>query len=308
MTDSISNGMNTTKITIKKGQGITQALKEHIEKNKMKLSDENISKTEWSNTIKVLDNIQSTRKAQNGKSIFGNGYIVHEGDNIDFTAEEMNKIYEAMGVEIENPTQTTETAHPTTQQAQTTPQPDHAATQQVQTTPPAQTVTNNKTNYTYIGERNLPEGCTFKQEGDRTVTYDKNGKKLFSRQYAGVGEINNKTFNTTYYDANGNTTGTAECKLKDDGYITYQFKDKDGNSLGSAKVSGGRQEIIITDANGKEIKHTKSQLYSKEMTSQIMDDMFETFPFEKAEVTPQPSTTTPITNNSVTTNISANTP
>lgn len=133
----MTDGIGQTRVTIGKGQGITQALKALVEKNKMKLSDGGISKAEWNATVKVLDDIQANRKANNQKSIFGNGYVVHSGDNIDFTEDEMTKIYKAMGVEISDeqaPVQQTsaEAVEQTAQNsrppvATNTEQPEHAA-------------------------------------------------------------------------------------------------------------------------------------------------------------------------------------
>ena len=87
-------------ITIKKGQGVTQALKELVTKNNAKLSDGSISKDEWTATVKALDEIQAQRKQDGKTSIFGDNYIVYTGDEINFTEEETEKLYKAMGVEI----------------------------------------------------------------------------------------------------------------------------------------------------------------------------------------------------------------
>ncbi|MGN0030704.1 MAG: hypothetical protein ACI37Q_01970 [Candidatus Gastranaerophilaceae bacterium] len=89
---------STTKITIRKGQGITQALKELVEKKKLKMSDGSISKAEWNETIKVLDNIQEARKKSGMKSIFGDNYSVNAGQTIEFSEDEMKDLYKAMGI------------------------------------------------------------------------------------------------------------------------------------------------------------------------------------------------------------------
>ena len=94
-------------ITIKQGQGVTHALRDLVNKNKMKMSDGSISKTEWNETVKVLDQIEAERKANGKASIFGgDNHLVNAGDKIDFTADEMEKIYKAMGVEFEAPAKT----------------------------------------------------------------------------------------------------------------------------------------------------------------------------------------------------------
>ncbi len=73
--------MEPTQITIGRGQGITQALKQLVEEKakqdpNVKISGGIFTKTEWANTIKVLDEIQANRKANNQASIFGKNYIV----------------------------------------------------------------------------------------------------------------------------------------------------------------------------------------------------------------------------------------
>lgn len=94
------NPTGTTQITIRKNQGITQALKDLVEKNNLKMSDGSISKTEWEETIKTLDKIQKSRMENGGKSIFGDNYSVKEGQKIDFTKDEIQMLYDAMGIEF----------------------------------------------------------------------------------------------------------------------------------------------------------------------------------------------------------------
>ncbi len=98
------DGIGPAQVSIKQGQGITHALKDLVDKlvkdKNAQLSDGKISKEEWQAAIKVLDGIQQSRKANNQASIFGRNYLVHKGDKIDFSADEMNRLYAAMGVEI----------------------------------------------------------------------------------------------------------------------------------------------------------------------------------------------------------------
>ena len=89
---------NNIGITIKRGQGVTQALKEHVQKSGYEISDGSISKHEWKNTVKVLNEIQASRVASKKNSLFGKNYLVKTGDKLNFTEDEMKRIYDAMGV------------------------------------------------------------------------------------------------------------------------------------------------------------------------------------------------------------------
>ena len=92
-------------ITIKnngKKTGITFELLNHVKQLGLKFSDGNVSKAEWEQTLKVLDDINNNRIKTNKGSIFGQNYSVKNGQQINFTAEEMSRIYQAMGVEISN--------------------------------------------------------------------------------------------------------------------------------------------------------------------------------------------------------------
>lgn len=62
------------------------------------MSDGSISKTEWRETVKVLDQIEAERKANGKASIFGgDNHLVYAGDKIDFTADEMEKNLQSDG-------------------------------------------------------------------------------------------------------------------------------------------------------------------------------------------------------------------
>ena len=96
-------------ITVKnrgKKSGITYELLDHVKSIGLKLSEGTVNKTEWNQTLNVLQDINETRIAQNKGSIFGKNFAVKTGQKIDFSAEEMDKIYTAMGVEIANPQET----------------------------------------------------------------------------------------------------------------------------------------------------------------------------------------------------------
>lgn len=94
-------------ITIQKGQGITQALLELIKKQKMEMSDGSISAAEWNATIDKIVEIQESRKNDNKASIFTGGtdrtsgkgnFVVNPNQTIEFTKEEIESLYKAMGV------------------------------------------------------------------------------------------------------------------------------------------------------------------------------------------------------------------
>mgnify|MGYP002868872844 CR=1 FL=1 len=107
MSSNVSNNLNnqSTTITIKKGLGITHALRDLVKANNLKMSDGFISAKEWKDTIAELRQIQKERKAANRKSIFradrgGYKLLVYKNDKIEFTADEMARLYKKMGVEF----------------------------------------------------------------------------------------------------------------------------------------------------------------------------------------------------------------
>ncbi len=79
-----------------------------VKKTGIVISDGSISKAEWNATIKTLDEIQQNRKANNQNSIFGKNYLVHTGQQIDFTEDEINMLYKSMGVSFKNQPQEVE--------------------------------------------------------------------------------------------------------------------------------------------------------------------------------------------------------
>ncbi|MCQ2753656.1 MAG: hypothetical protein MJ231_01245 [bacterium] len=121
------NGL--TQITIS-NKGITWELKKLIESNKdCQISDGKISASEWNKTMDTLAEIDIKRRQLNKTPIFAcscyskskdryqNNFVVHPGQKIEFTQDEMAKIYESMGVTI---TKTSSEAEQTQKQ---TPKP-----------------------------------------------------------------------------------------------------------------------------------------------------------------------------------------
>ena len=96
------------KITIKKNQGITQALFDLVKNEN--LSGGKIDAGEWKNALSVLNEIQANREKTGGANIYTGGagndghknYIVQEGQQIEFTAEEIQKLYNALGVTLKD--------------------------------------------------------------------------------------------------------------------------------------------------------------------------------------------------------------
>jgi hypothetical protein len=104
----MTNGVTAQTIKIQQGQGITQALKQFADDQNMKKSDgTKISFKEWTATIDLIEEIQQKRQAAKDKPIFTgennrkdykNSFVVHTGQEIEFSAEEMESLYKAMGV------------------------------------------------------------------------------------------------------------------------------------------------------------------------------------------------------------------
>lgn len=109
-------------ITIEKKYGITQALKKVVESNPNSvLTDGKITLKQWQDTMDALIEIQNNRLKNKQAPIFSGGtdksskgwknsFVVHPNQKIEFTPEEMQAIYSAMGVTIksEEPEQKTE--------------------------------------------------------------------------------------------------------------------------------------------------------------------------------------------------------
>jgi len=99
--------------------GITHMLEEHVKSRiaqgdqLAKECDSDIDEKEWKATIKVLKDINDKRSNSNEKLIFGgcddvntkdwqNCFVVKKNDTITFTKNEMDELYNAMGVKFEN--------------------------------------------------------------------------------------------------------------------------------------------------------------------------------------------------------------
>ena len=98
-------------IKIQKNYGISHALKKLVEEQKMELTDGKITASEWNAVLDKLIEIQQNRKANGQASIFSGGtdktkagwhssFVVHPDQEIQFTAEEIGSLYEAMGAKF----------------------------------------------------------------------------------------------------------------------------------------------------------------------------------------------------------------
>ncbi|MDR1327768.1 MAG: hypothetical protein LBJ74_05110 [Heliobacteriaceae bacterium] len=94
-------------LTIKKGQGLTYALLDLVNAQKMEMSNGKITLAEWNAAIDKLVEIQQARQNEGKASIFTGGtdrnnyrgnFVVHPNQQIEFTKEEMESLYSAMGV------------------------------------------------------------------------------------------------------------------------------------------------------------------------------------------------------------------
>ena len=109
-------GNDEISLNIKRGEGLTQALKRFVEDlkkdklNSIIIDGNNISQSEWNDTMDKLAEINNSRVSSGQASIFSGGtdkndwknnFVVQEG-NIKFTASEMGELFEAMGVEIKS--------------------------------------------------------------------------------------------------------------------------------------------------------------------------------------------------------------
>jgi len=260
----MTDGIGQTRITIGKGQGITQALKAMVEKNKLQLSDGNISKAEWNETVKVLDEIQANRKANNQASIFSKGYLVHENDNIDFTEDEMNMLYKAMGVKLSDkpaqPEQISEkpveqVAQPSKPQGTIKPEEPEKPVQTVQSSPTElQKDFENDSKKSKLGA-SIPTADTLKENGfgfhPEPSELDFQGHKHKVDVYGnkdenGLHYLMDKNGGKTYIDKDGNSIRISkfEAQFVAPGGTIVSYSSKDGNFT----------DEVIYGADGKPIQ------------------------------------------------------
>ena len=266
------NGAQSTvqpvQITIKKNQGITQALFDLVKNEN--LSDGKIDATEWANALSVLNEIQANREKNGQADIFTGGagndshknYVVQTGQQIEFTAEEIQKLYNALGVTLKDG-KSPQPAQETTDGTQTG-QTEQTGGKQ---TPPKSVTPKNlrktdcpgvfydeatKTHYKIEGGKYVEfkgkhggkviqvnkDGSYFERlEKDENGNYwtdyvGANGKNVSSKQYDKKGNmISNAVFDQKFNDkfskridyVNGKAFSTSEFKYNSDGSYTQKY-------------------------------------------------------------------------------------
>lgn len=95
------------------GQGITNMLKDHVESRRANgdqiiEGDTKYTSEEWDAVIAKLSELNNKKeppifrgKADANSRDWHNNFVLYNGDKITFTEEEMNELYEAMGIKFE---------------------------------------------------------------------------------------------------------------------------------------------------------------------------------------------------------------
>lgn len=247
-----NNQPSTTKLTIKKNQGITQALfdlvKQMKSEGKAEISVGKITAQEWNQTINKNAELQRIREENDGQKIYSGGsdpkdyrgsFIVQPNQEIEFTAEEMNALYEGMGVTVKSNAPAT-TATPTVPAAPEVPQdaaadniPKNDANPPSASTPPeVSPLTLIEQNRNMLNRDKLMKDFAsdnsyeYDEDGYVTHTYDKNGK--VTREI--LSNFRGKFYCYDYeYDADGNRTRLiAHANGKVIECCDYEY-DADGN-------------------------------------------------------------------------------
>lgn len=221
-------------IEIKKGEGITYALKRIAQENKAIFSDGKITAKEWDKTLDALIEIQNDRKANNQKSIFGGGtdktkagwhnsFVVNPGDKIEFTEEELTKIFNSMGVSFSK-TEKTEKPQPPVQPV--APNPPVEEKNSTEGITQEQRTDENGAAYTADIKDGQEVKRTYKR-GDGTVSrvYEyQDGREVKYTDYADDGETVNRTRESEY---DGSGSKTKETRKRGDGTISsvHEYQD-----------------------------------------------------------------------------------
>ena len=225
-------------IEIKKGEGITYALKRIAQENKAIFSDGKITAKEWDKTLDALIEIQNDRKANNQKSIFGGGtdktkagwhnsFVVNPGDKIEFTEEELTKIFNSMGVSFSK-TEKTEKPQPPVQPV--APNPPVEEKNSTEGITQEQRTDENGAAYTADIKDGQEVKRTYKR-GDGTLSevYEyQDGREVKYTDYADDGETVNRT-SETEYDSSGNKA--KETWKRGDGTVSSVYEYQDGREV-----------------------------------------------------------------------------
>lgn len=253
-------------IVIKKGQGLTQALRDHANKLGMEKSDGTISGQEWNRTIDKLVEINQKRKEAGQASIFTGGtdrhdyrhsFVVHPNQKIDFTDAEIKELYESMGVTL------------STQAAQ---QPEQAQPEgQAQPAQQEDELQEGVTKRIRYDEENHPVGATEQEVKDGKLVretelnaQDKRVKES-NYNYDNEGNATGKNVQSEFnefdkpeheeeFDKDGQLVTSRDYEYDDAGKFTKgTTRDKDGNIITTDEVeykndaAEGEAENIVKD-------------------------------------------------------------
>ena len=276
MSENVPN-IGPVKIQIKKNLGITHALKDLVEQQKMELSDGKITAKEWNAVLDKLIEIQQNRKANGQASIFGGGtdktrngwhnsFIVHPNQEIEFTADEIGQLYEAMGAKF------TKASKPVTPAETSVAQPPADDTGKPEASEgtgqkPAGNVKEEKrtdengNEYTaQIREDGKEVARKYSTEdGDYTVSieYDENGNKTREVE---TGYNTDKPKYIREYDSEGNKT--RETRLREDG-TTDNIYDYENDKVKTVTFYREDSKTVISkrlyeyDSEGNKTKETE---------------------------------------------------
>lgn len=255
-------------IEIKKGEGITYALKRIAQENKAIFSDGKITAKEWDKTLDALIEIQNDRKANNQKSIFGGGtdktkagwhnsFVVNPGDKIEFTEEELTKIFNSMGVSFSK-TEKTEKPQPPVQPV--APNPPVEEKNSTEGITQEQRTDENGAAYTADIKDGQEVKRTYKR-GDGTLSsvYEyQDGREVKYTVYAADGETVNSTCETEY-DSSGEIA-KATWK-RGDGTLSEVYEYQDGRAVKYTSYADDGETVNRTreseyDGSGSKTKET----------------------------------------------------
>ena len=258
-------------IEIKKGEGITYALKRIAQENKAIFSDGKITAKEWDKTLDALIEIQNDRKANNQKSIFGGGtdktkagwhnsFVVNPGDKIEFTEEELTKIFNSMGVSFSK-TEKTEKPQPPVQPV--APNPPVEEKNSTEGITQEQRTDENGAAYTADIKDGQEVKRTYKR-GDGTVSrvYEyQDGREVKYTDYADDGETVDRTCETEY-DSSGEIA--KETWKRGDGTLSSVYEYQDGREVKYTDYADDGETVNRTrereyDGSGSKTKETRKR-------------------------------------------------
>ena len=261
-------------IEIKKGEGITYALKRIAQENKAIFSDGKITAKEWDKTLDALIEIQNDRKANNQKSIFGGGtdktkagwhnsFVVNPGDKIEFTEEELTKIFNSMGVSFSKTEKTEKTEKPQPPVQPVAPNPPVEEKNSTEGITQEERTDEDGNAYTADIKDGQEVKRTYKR-GDGTLSsvYEyQDGREVKYTSYADDGETVDST-SETEYDSSGNKA--KETWKRGDGTLSGVYEYKDGKEVKYTNYAADGATVNYTreyeyDGSGSKTKETRKR-------------------------------------------------